>query len=116
MPNVVSQGSLRCEELTHHLMPIVRYFERKSMIEYPQDNLLQIFQVFCSLNDKAMSTELIDTNIDTVFQKMSKSRLVKIDMFSSLIVTFKFTASGFVILFSLQSHSIFGAADIIFRF
>ena len=50
-------------------------------LEYPEDNLLQIFQVFCSLNDKAMSTELIDTHIDTVFQKMSKSRPVKIGMF-----------------------------------
>ena len=50
-------------------------------IEYPKDNLLLICQVFCSLNDKAMSTELIDTHIDTVFQKMSKSRPVKIGMF-----------------------------------
>ena len=42
-----------------------------------------------------MSTESIDTNIDTVFEKMCKGSFVKVDMFQSLMVTFKCTADGF---------------------
>ena len=42
-----------------------------------------------------MSTESIDTNIDTVFEKMCKGSSVKVDMFQSLMVTFKSTADSF---------------------
>ena len=42
-----------------------------------------------------MFTESIDTNIDTVFKKMCKGSFVKVDMFQSLMVTFKTAAGGF---------------------
>ena len=42
-----------------------------------------------------MSTESIDTNIDTVFEKMCKGSSVKVDKFQSLMVTFKSTADSF---------------------
>jgi len=42
-----------------------------------------------------MFTESIDTNIDTVFKKMCKGSFVKVDMFQSLMVTFKSAAGGF---------------------
>ena len=41
-----------------------------------------------------MSTESIDTNIDTVCEKMCKGSFVKVDMFQSLMVTLKFAADG----------------------
>ena len=41
-----------------------------------------------------MFTKLIDTHIDTVFLKMSKSSSVKLDMFQLLIVTFNSAANG----------------------
>ena len=54
-----------------------------------------------------MSTESIDTNIDTVFEKMCKGSSVKVDMFQSLMVTFKCTADGFAKLgFSLALAAI----------
>ena len=42
-----------------------------------------------------MFTESIDINIDTVFKKMCKGSFVKVDMFQSLMVTFKSAAGGF---------------------